>query len=198
MPVLVTRASRLSSRLARRVSEQAGVSLIELIVTLAVLGIVIATLAGIFAAGTNAEVDLNERFQAQSRARVALTTFRRDTHRACTATFTGSTQVVLRSYPTTATTTSACTTAVATWCVVGSTAPYRLYRAAGATTCSSSNTNMAGDLKTNAVFSDIPGSAGSGTLERIGVNLYVDTDLTDTRQAYRLQDSIALRNATRS
>jgi hypothetical protein len=57
---------------------------------------------------------------------------------------------------------------------------------------------MAGDLKTNAVFTDVPGGSGTGRLERIAVDLYIDTDLTDTRQAYRLQDSIALRNATRS
>jgi prepilin-type N-terminal cleavage/methylation domain-containing protein len=199
MPVPVTRASRLSSRLARRVvSEQAGVSLIELLVTLVILGIIVATLAGIFAAGTRAEVDLNERFQAQAQARVALTTLRKDVHRSCSVTYTGATQIVLMAVPTTATTGGTCTTAVATWCVVGSAAPYTLYRALGATTCSASDKNMAGNLRTNAVFTNVPGTAGTGRLQRVGVDLYVDTKLTDTTQAYRLQDSIALRNSTRS
>jgi len=181
----------------RLLEREAGVTLPELLVTMTVLGVMVTTLTGVFVSGSNAEIDLNKRFQAQTEARVALQSFRRDVHRACDATFSGSSSVTLKTLPTTATSYS-CNVVVSTWCVTGSAWPYTLRRAAGSASCTTSSVRRAGNLTSAAVFADVPGAAGSGLLRRTAIDLSVDTKLTDVQPAYRLTDSIALCNAARS
>ena len=44
-----------------------------------------ASITGIFVSGTKAEIDMNERFQAQQETRIALTKMRREIHCASSA-----------------------------------------------------------------------------------------------------------------
>jgi type II secretory pathway pseudopilin PulG len=199
----VTCALRRRLPLLRRVlTEEAGITLTELLVTMSILAIVVTTLTGVFVSGSNAQIDLNNRFHAQSEARAALAQFRRDVHRSCARTVAGGgTSVVLTTMPydpPSATSYGTCSIALATWCTTGTAPNYTLRRASGSAACGVSSTRYSGYLTTGAVFTDVPGAANSGLLPRVAIDLPVDTDTKDTRQSYRLTDSIALRNATRS
>ena len=62
-----------------------GYSLIELLVTMVILSVVLASLTTVFLSGTNAEASLNRRFQAQQSARTGLDKIRGDIHCATAA-----------------------------------------------------------------------------------------------------------------
>ena len=62
----------LRNRLLRRLRREDGFTLVELLVSMSIMLLVITGLASVFVAGSNAEVDLRNRFQAQSEARLAL------------------------------------------------------------------------------------------------------------------------------
>jgi type II secretory pathway pseudopilin PulG len=51
-----------------------------MLVVLAILGTVLGGLAGVFTSALRAEVDMNQRFQAQQHARFALGKLRRELH----------------------------------------------------------------------------------------------------------------------
>ena len=185
------------SRLRRRLIDQRGYTLTELLTAMSILTIVIATLGSVMVSGTNTESDLSDRFRAEQSARLALGRFRREVHNACDKSLSGVsgsgyTTVTLSSEASTAP--FACS-ASGTWCVVGTAAPYSLYRKTGAT-CDSAGTKWAGNLTTNAVFTEV--AASGGTLPRLGILLSVDVRPADPAQRYRLFDSIAVRNYLRS
>ena len=75
---------RLRRRL--RLRDEGGYSLIEMLTVLVVMGIVMTGLGTLFVQGSNAEIDMNNRFQAQTDGRTALDRFRRDAHTACAET----------------------------------------------------------------------------------------------------------------
>ena len=191
---------RRSLRLCTRVlTEQAGVSLVELLATMAILSVVFATLTGVFVSGSNAEIDLRKRFEAQSEARLGLQQFRRDAHRSCSATVApGGNSVVLSAPPYNTSAYSCGALTLATWCTTGSASNFTLRRATGAAACSTASRRMAGNLTNGSVFASVPATVGLGLLPRVSIDLPVDVDLKDNRQSYRLADSIALRNALRS
>ena len=64
----------------RRLRDQSGYSLIELIVVLAIFLTIVTALTSLFASGSKAELDANKRFQAQQNARLALDKLRRELH----------------------------------------------------------------------------------------------------------------------
>ena len=68
-----------------RIRDEGGYSLIEMLVTMAILGTVMAAVTTLFVTGTKAEIDMNERFTAQQEARLALTKMRREVHCASSA-----------------------------------------------------------------------------------------------------------------
>src|SRR6476646_4550317 len=76
--------------------KEEGYSLVELLVVMIILGTVLASLTTVFVSGSKAEVALNQRFQAQQQARLALDRIRADIHCASAAqaqtigTYTGS------------------------------------------------------------------------------------------------------------
>jgi type II secretory pathway pseudopilin PulG len=188
-------------RRLRRLRDERGITLVELLTSMAIMLIVISSVAGVFVSGSNAEFDLNKRFRAQNEARTALAQFRRDVHGSCSATVS-STSVVLTTLPFDATSGS-CTTAggavtLSTWCTTGSSPSFTLRRSPGAAACSTTSVRKAAFLTSAAAFAYVPGSAGSGLLPRITLDLRVDTDPANTLRQYRLTDSMALRNATRA
>jgi prepilin-type N-terminal cleavage/methylation domain-containing protein len=78
------------SALLRRLRDEHGYSLVEMLTVLVILGIVMGGLTTLFVQGSNAEIDMNKRFQAQTEARVGLDKIRRETHTACAASQTPS------------------------------------------------------------------------------------------------------------
>jgi type II secretory pathway pseudopilin PulG len=180
------------SRCLRRLRDERGITLIELLTSMAIMLIVITTITGIFVSGSNAEVDLRHRYQAQQDARLALERFRREVHNACTASVS-STTVSLTSKTTTAP--FACTVQSSWSARLVSSGRYALHRCAAAT-CASAGTRWADYLTTNAVFTSV--AATAGTLPKVGIDLTVDLRSSDTSRRYRLHDAVALRNYLRS
>jgi prepilin-type N-terminal cleavage/methylation domain-containing protein len=68
------------SRLRRLLADERGYSLIELLQVTIILGVVMAALTALFVQASNAELDMNRRFQAQQEARVAVDRMRREIH----------------------------------------------------------------------------------------------------------------------
>jgi len=64
----------------RRLRRADGVTLVELLVVLVIMGVVITSLTTVFVRGNAVQTDLNARYQAQSTARTALDRLRRDVH----------------------------------------------------------------------------------------------------------------------
>ncbi len=185
--------ARLGDRLRRLRRDERGFTLSEIVVTMTIMGVVIAAVATLFTSGTNASVDLNLRFASQSEARLALDTFRREVHNACDATVSGGTSVTLK----TLTSSYACTTSSATWCTSGSGSRYGLYRQAGAA-CSSAGVRRADYLTGASIFSVTAPAAGTYVLKKVGIDLTVNQKPSISRLGYRIQDSIAIRNGARS
>ena len=63
-----------------RLSDESGFTLVEMLVVLAILGIVLAALTTLFVSATRTAADQNMRFQAQQEARLALDSLRREIH----------------------------------------------------------------------------------------------------------------------
>lgn len=193
---------RLLDRLHRRLLDERGYSLIELVMVMVILLIVLGTLTSVFVSGTKAELDLNKRFQAQQNVRLALDKIRREVH--CASSVTVTAPRVTMVLPAVCPSSGGLLTSV-TWCTDGSGLRYGLYRRTG-TSCSSAAPAVkeADYLTTGSVFSCVPPSAS--TLAKLGVDFPVDIDTSSTRGTYRLVErpdvdrpshGIALRNSTR-
>lgn len=183
------------ARLRRRLAESDGYSLSEMLVVLAILGIVLAALVQLFVSASHAQVDMNNRFQAQQNARLALDGLRREIHCASgvTASTATSITITLDAYCPSNTTGA---TASFTWCTKGAAAPYTLWRYAG-TSCSGTGRQYAGSLAPTGPVFTYNAPAG-GNLGSVSVDLLVDLTPGDTKQQYRLKDDIVLRNTARS
>src|SRR5882762_5756462 len=78
---------------------QAGYSMLELLMVTVILGTVIGALTTLFVQASNAEFDMNRRFQAQQAARVAIDKMRREIHCASAITPTGATNSISVTLP---------------------------------------------------------------------------------------------------
>ena len=67
-------------RLLRRLREERAYSLVELVTVMAIMSIVMTGITTVFVQGSNAELDMNNRFQAQTSVRLALDKLRQDVH----------------------------------------------------------------------------------------------------------------------
>jgi prepilin-type N-terminal cleavage/methylation domain-containing protein len=189
-------------KLSRSANER-GFTLIELLITMVVMGVVISSLTTLFVTGTNAELDMNNRFQAQVNARLALDKVRREIHCASSASTTGPASSVTITLP------SYCKTGSGsiTWCTRSNgTNRYALYRVAGATCTggvkwadfmvSTSTAPTCGSPTALCVFNYTAQSTSS--LAKLGVDFPVNVKPSKTTDTYELKDDIVLRNSTRS
>jgi prepilin-type N-terminal cleavage/methylation domain-containing protein len=189
------------AQLRARLAQEEGMTLVELLTTMAILGFVMSGIIAVFVSGLHAEVDMNKRFQAQQEARLALTSMRTDIRTACNATGPDgvsaptATEVIL-GFCSNSSTTSSTPMSWATWCTRnegGSPAHYGLFREsvkdAG---CATGGIREADSLTTASVFTYLTPCA---TRPELTVNFPVDADLSQSGGLYTLSDTIMLRNA---
>lgn len=173
-----------------RLARQEGYSVIELLVSMSILSAVMGSITVLFVHASNAEVDLQMRFQAQQAARLALDKLRRETHCASAASAATSSSVTL-------TLASYCPTGngSVTWCTVGASARFGLYRKVG-TSCDATGVKWADYLTTGSVFTYSAQSTSS--LAKLHVDFPINLKPSKTVVAYELVDDIVLRNSSRS
>jgi prepilin-type N-terminal cleavage/methylation domain-containing protein len=173
-----------------KLAREDGYTLIELLIVLMILASVVGSLTTLFVHASNAELDLNNRFQAQQNARLALDKLRREGHCASQASVASSSSVTL-------TLASYCPTGngSVTWCTAGSGTRYGLYRKVGAT-CNATGVKWADYLTTGAVFAYTPQSTSS--LAKLRVDFPINVKPKKSVDSYRLVDEIALRNSLRT
>jgi prepilin-type N-terminal cleavage/methylation domain-containing protein len=183
----------------RRLSAEGGYSLIEVLVVLVVLTIVVTGLTTIFASGSSAETRLNNRFQAQTNARLALDRMRKELHNAC-GVATNNATLIQFGFPNNCP--LAGVTATVTYCTAGTGTKFKLYRiAAAAATCTgTAAVPIIDNLTSGSIFTYVPKNTPSGSylLGRIKVDLQVNITPGTTANRYRLIDDIVMRNTGRS
>lgn len=181
-----------------------GYTLVELIVVMAILGIVLSGLTAVFVGGSNAETQLNSRFQSQQEARAAVDRIRADIHCASRAQ-----AATINTYPALRLDVSSCnpSTMYDYWCVVSTLsspqryAVYRTYSSVAPT----SSTCTASDAYRVLISSNLIGSAAFATnatplngLQTVSIDFKVSGDpASNTKEVYELTDSIVTRNSTR-
>jgi len=183
------------------VRSESGYSLVELLVTMVILSVVVGGLTTVFISGSGAQIRLNERFQAQQNARMALDRLRVDIHCASAAQ-----AQTINTYPGIKLNESSCysSTPTVSYCVIQTTASplrYGLYRATGtgSTDCTATDATrvlVADSLTSSSVFTTA--AIPQYSLQTVGIDIKVGVDsASTTKNAYELTDSIVARNSTR-
>lgn len=198
----VARARR---RLPRRLASDSGFTLIELIVTMAILLVVVSTLTGALISTTNTEADLNNRFQTQQQARQALTKLTREIHCAnqilVTATgqpldaAAGSVSGITLTLPA-GCPTGGGTAVTALWCTAPNGSKYDLYRTVTSTCSSSTGVRWATSLVDGTPFSlPDPTTTTGSHFPLVHLDLLVNTRTTGAFGKYDLVTDVAALNA---
>jgi prepilin-type N-terminal cleavage/methylation domain-containing protein len=196
----VLRLRALTRRVCR---EERGFSLIELVVAMAILGVVLAAISSLFTSGIHAQSDLDARFQAQVNLNTAVVKLRRDTHGACAVRAGWSTSVITINLPGSGTfqppnTPCSSPTAI-TWCTVGSGFRYVLWRIPNSTTCTTTATGAkqyADYITVAAVFpSYTPTNLASSTLGKLQIHFPINVKSNASTSVYTLDDDLVLRNS---
>jgi type II secretory pathway pseudopilin PulG len=164
-----------------------------MLTVMAIMSFVFAGITTVFVAGSNAQVEQDQRFQAQLATRLAMDKIRRDIHCASDVSSHASNAVTL--------TITGCGTDVS-WCTVavaGQANRFTLHRTVGGSggTCSSSGTKVADYLVSGDVFGTFSHVEGCGCLASLAVDFKVSLKSSATVGAYQLRDTIYLRNSTR-
>lgn len=212
------------SRFARvRTTAEDGFTLTELIIAMAILVIVIASLASVLVSATKTEVDANNRFQAQEQARTGVTFLTRELHCASSVTVTtatgtavsaGTAGASLRETIPSTCATSGGTSRFVTWCTAASTlntSDWKLYRMTSTTSqpaCTASGQIIWADYLTTSTPFCLPGTTTatacsgvvkpSSSLPLLHVTMPVNLKGPNQPTGYNVVDDIALRNGARS
>jgi prepilin-type N-terminal cleavage/methylation domain-containing protein len=181
-------------RWRRRLADDRGLTLVELLVVTVLFGVVVAAVTTLFVQATNAETDLNNRFQAQLSARLALDRLRREVHCASSVTPAGPATEITLTLPTYC----KAGTGTSKWCtaaVNGSTTRFRLWRSA-ADPCGDAADRLYADyLTSGTIFNYVVQSSAS--LGKVHIELPIDVN-TSKPGKYELTDDLVLRNSLRT
>lgn len=171
-----------------------GYTITELLGVLTILGVVTTSLTALLVQGSNAQIDMNSRFQAQQEARLALDKLRREVHCASDVTPAGAASTITLTMPSHCPTAGGLTSI--TWCTKSVAANrFALWRYAGAS-CAGSGVRVADYLTLGTVFTFTAQSPTS--LAVLAVSFPVDTKPGMGARPYTLSDDIVLRNSTRA
>ena len=178
--------TRLRDRLGRRPLGEGGFTLIELITVMAILLVVLTAIASVLVSGTKAEQDINNRFQAQQEARLAVDRMRREIHCSTGIILTSASSITV-TLPAPCPTTGGSAINVVYDTVNVSSGRYQLRRA---------GVRIADYLTSGSVFSYVAPSAAA--LGKLHVDLPVYVTPTNAVGRWRLQVDIVLRNTNRA
>jgi Tfp pilus assembly protein PilW len=169
----------------RRLADESGITLVEMLFVMLILGFVLAGLVDVFVSGTRAGTDANARMEAQGDVRKAMDRLEFEVRCSSGATISGGGSTVLLTLP------SQCihATGTFTWCVANG----ALMRYSGST-CSGTGQTFIRNVTTPTPFSLV---TATGLLPRLQVSLAVNTT-NRSSDAVPIADMITLRNATRS
>jgi prepilin-type N-terminal cleavage/methylation domain-containing protein len=167
-----------------------GFTMIELVMTMAILGIVLSGITGLFVAGVKSQSDQQARFDALTEIHVGLDKLKRDVHASCSAISTSSTAVTVDNPPCNGSN-------LITWCTQGSGSRYGLYRIVGST-CSG-GTRYSDFLIGPTAFTYVAPNSPSGSyaLARIRTDVTVDAKPGDNAGRFRVIDDVVFRNSAR-
>lgn len=178
----------------RFVRDEGGYSLMELLISMSILGAIMTSVSVLLVSATKSEVDMNRRFQAQTQARMGLDQLRREVHCAMSVSPSGAASSITLTIPSTCPT-SGGNTAI-TWCTVANGSNrWGLWRYPGSS-CSGTGKRVADYLTASSVFNFTGQSTSS--LAKLNVNLPVNVKPNEPRFTYTLTDDIVLRNSTRT
>jgi prepilin-type N-terminal cleavage/methylation domain-containing protein len=167
-----------------RLRAESGFSLVELIITMVVMGIVMGGLVNIFTSGERASADATARMTSQQDVRVALDRLEYDTRCASVASILSSGAGVALTLP------SQCSHATGNivWCVSSGS----LLRLSG-TTCTGSAQTYVGNVTSGTPFSCYSPVSGSTPQLKVILTLNPSTRNSDKTSA---TDYITMRNAS--
>jgi len=181
-------------RVAARLRGEGGYSVVELLISMSILGVVMTSLSVLLVSATNSEMDMNNRFQAQTEARLGLDRLRREVHCAVSVSPAGASSSITLTIPATCPTSGGLTSI--TWCTVANGANrWGLWRYEGAA-CSGTGRRFADYLTAANAFTYTAQS--SSKLATLNVRLPVNIRPADGTLLYTLDDDIVLRNSTRT
>jgi Tfp pilus assembly protein PilW len=172
-----------------------------MLIVLSITSVVMGALTVLFIQASNAELDTNNRFQAQQTARLALDKMRREVHCASMATPSGQSSSITLTLP------NYCKTGNGsiTWCTRNvSTNRYALYRVVGST-CSG-GVKWADYLVPTSSAPDCSGALciftytaqSTASLAKLHVDFPVNVKPSKSVELYELADDIVLRNSSRA
>jgi prepilin-type N-terminal cleavage/methylation domain-containing protein len=200
------------------VRDERGYTLAEMVVVIAVLGIVVGGISTLFARGISADADQTRRFHAQQDGRLALDKLRREIHAACTVS-NPTTYNTWESSITLYFSSDNCVSGTHTvsWCVIGSGTRYGLYRIVSSS-CTGATSKYASYLTSSSVFVYLPPDSyvatnglGKGTsatyvttaatdysLPKLHVAYTINRKPTFSLDQFKVNDDIVFRNGPRS
>ncbi|HEV7133374.1 MAG TPA: type II secretion system protein [Gaiellaceae bacterium] len=194
----------------RKLAGEGGLTIVEAIVVMVILGTVLAGITTVFVNGSRAELQNNNRFRAQETARVAMDQLRLDAHNACAAnTANTGGKLIFAFVPLGDSTRCGSTGSNASypkviWCALTSptlSTAYALYRSTATdSTCTSANGTLEADrvtVNTNlfALATCTGGTVCPEQYEAITVNIPVSFKTSTFGAPYALSQTLALRNA---
>ena len=175
-------------RVRRRVGHQRGYTLLELLTVMSILSVIVGALVTLFMRATNAELDMNRRFQAQQSARIAIDQMRREIHCASQIAPTGTSASITVSVP------HQCPTAVGG---VDTSVTYDVIAAGSQRFQLRRNSVKIADYLTAQNAFNYTGPVAGSSLGKLRVTLPINIEPANGIKEWRLVADIVLRNTTR-
>jgi prepilin-type N-terminal cleavage/methylation domain-containing protein len=189
-----------------RLQQASGFTMIEMLVVCLILGVVLTGITTVFVSGSHAELNLNNRFQAQQAARLALDAMRIDAHGACAANVLSSgSKLVLASVPTSGDSTtcgavgSSSSYPKVVWCAITSPTvgtQYALYRSTATdSSCTKSNGKLEADNLTSSTVFSTGSTITVEQLQTFNAAMTVSLQSGTAGVPYTLAEALTLRNS---
>ena len=171
-----------------RVGGQGGYSMLELLMVMAILGTILGAVTTLFVQASNAEFDMNRRFQAQQSARVAIDKMRREIHCASAITPTGASSSISVTLP------AQCPSSGGAL----STVTYDMNQiVAGQRYTLRRNNVILADFSTNQNAFNYAAPVAGTSLGKLTVTLVINTKPSELPKQWKLVAPMVLRNTTR-
>jgi prepilin-type N-terminal cleavage/methylation domain-containing protein len=181
---MITRARRLLAR-------EPGYTLIELLMVMVILTVIVGALTALFVQASNAELDMNRRFQAQQQARIAVDRMRREIHCASAVSPAGAAASVAVTIPSQCPTAGGSAITVTYRTVLVSTGRYKLERQVGAGPIA----KLADYIRMENVFTYTAPTTTS--LGKLRVDLPINIQPPGSGSNWQLVADMVLRNTSR-